>query len=85
MSQHIKRSIDEPLRNGLSREEIWERDDQGLINCWEIGRKLRDQNPSLTKCAENGELPILVFKGGVAKKIKKSWKYGTLNYLAEWQ
>lgn len=85
MSHQIFRSINEPIRDGLTREELWEREDQGLIICWEVGRKLRDKNPNLARCAENGELPKLGFKGGINENIKKRWKYGTLNYLAEWQ
>lgn len=35
--------------------------------------------------ARNGELPILGWKGGIAKKIQIKEKYGTLYYLAQWQ
>jgi hypothetical protein len=85
MSQRIYRSSKEPIREGLSWEELWQGEDEGLINCWEVGRKIRERDPDLAISAENGELPILVWKGGVEKKIKKSEKYGTLNYLAAWQ
>ncbi len=46
---------------------------------------MRQREPELAQRAENGELPVLVWKGGVEKKIKKREKYGTLNYLAQWQ
>jgi len=88
MSQRIYRSYVQPKREGLSWQEIWQGDDKGLILCWEIGREMRQREPELARCAENGELPasdLLVWKGGVEKKIKKSEKYGTLNYLAQWQ
>ena len=85
MSQRLYSSIKEPLRKELTWEERWKGDDRGLISCWELGRELRDENPELAKCAENGELPVLVWKGGVEKRLKKKIKYGTLSYLAEWQ
>ena len=56
-----------------------------MINCWEIGRERREKEPELAERAENGELPVLGWKGGVEKKTKIGQKYGTLYYLAEWQ
>jgi hypothetical protein len=85
MNQRIYRSYKEPIREGVSWEEAWKGEDEGLITCWEVGRKIRENQPDLAKRAENGELPILVWKGGVEKRIQKSEKYGTLNYLAAWQ
>jgi hypothetical protein len=85
MSQRVYRSCREPIRKELTWEERWKGDDKGLISCWELGRKLREEKPALAKRAENSELPVLVWKGGVAKKIKKKGKYGTFHYLAEWQ
>jgi hypothetical protein len=57
----------------------------GLITCWEVGRELGQKEPALVKRAMNGELPILGWKGGVEKKIKKKKKFGTLYYLAQLQ
>lgn len=85
MSPRIYRSYKEPKREGLSWEERWIGDDRGLITCWELGREIREKEPKLARRAENGELPVLVWKGGVEKKTKKSGKYGTLYYLAQWQ
>ncbi len=85
MSQRIYRSYGEPKREGLSWDERWERHDRGLITCWEIGRELSKKEPELAKRARKGELPVLGWKGGVEKKIKKKEKYGTLFYLAQWQ
>jgi hypothetical protein len=85
MSQRIYRSFKEPIREELSWEERWRGEDKGLITCWEVGREIREKEPELAERAENGELPILAWKGGVAKKIEKSVKYRTLNYLAAWQ
>jgi hypothetical protein len=85
MSQRIYRSYVQPKREGLSWQELWQGDDKGLILCWEIGREMRQREPELAQRAENGELPVLVWKGGVEKKIKICKKYGALNYLAQWQ
>jgi len=85
MDQRIKRSFHEPKRENLSWDERWKGYDRGLIICWEIGREIREKEPELAERAENGELPLLGWKGGVEKKTKKGEKYGTLYYLAQWQ
>ncbi len=85
MSQRIYRSCKEPLREELSWEERWKGDDRGLITCWEVGREKREREPEIVQRAENGELPVLNWKGGVKKKIQEGVKYGTLYYLAQWQ
>jgi hypothetical protein len=85
MSSRIHRSINKPVREGLSWEEKWRRPDKGLIIAWEVGRKLAEKEPELSMRAKNGELPATGWKGGVEKKIKKKEKYGTQKYLAEWQ
>ena len=85
MNQQIFRSYNEIKRKNLSWAERWEGTDNGLIICWEVGRELRDKKPELAISAKNGELPVLVWKGGVEKKIKKNEKFGTLYYLAQWQ
>jgi DNA polymerase-3 subunit epsilon len=85
MSQRIYRSISEKIRKDPAFDERWRGPDKGLITCWEDGRRLRLKEPELAQRAENGELPVLGWKGGVGKKIKKGEKYGTLNYLAQLQ
>ncbi|NNA76727.1 hypothetical protein HBO13_29270 [Pseudomonas lactis] len=85
MSRLIQRSIAEPERQGLQRSEMWEAPDCGLIVAWETGRKLSTQQPELAEKALNGELPPLNWKGGVAKKLVKREKFGSLRYLAQWQ
>ncbi|MGI9311140.1 MAG: hypothetical protein ACR2P7_06370 [bacterium] len=85
MKQRIYRAFKAPKRVDPSWEERWLGCDKGLITCWEVGRETRDKNPELAKKAKKGELPLLLWKGGVAKKIKQLKKYGTLNYLAQWQ
>ena len=85
MSDRVQRSSNEPARIGLSWEERWNGEDKGLITCWEVGRELRLKHPELAHRAEAGELPVLGWKGGIDKKIKKGEKYGSLFYLAQWQ
>ncbi|WPN45816.1 hypothetical protein [Pseudomonas sp. P8_241] len=85
MTQRIHRSIDTPLRTGLNREALWEAHDKGLIKCWEVGRQRASRFPDLAKQCLAGELPVLGWKGGVNRSLKKLEKYGSLKYLAQWQ
>ena len=85
MSKQIFRSHDEPIRQDLTWDEKWKAADSGLIVCWEIGRQLSMSDPRLAERAKKGELPVSAWKGGVEKKLKAKTKYGSLNYLAEWQ
>jgi hypothetical protein len=85
MGTHLHRSIHEPIREGLSRSEMWEGADKGFIWCWELGRQKRLKDPELAARADKGELVVLAWKGGVQKKSKPDKKYGTLSYLATWQ
>jgi hypothetical protein len=81
----IFRSIEEPVREGLSWKDRWKGPDGGLIACWEVGRELSRKDPEIAKRSQRGELPVLPWKGGVDKTTKKGFKYGTLFYLAEFQ
>jgi hypothetical protein len=85
MNTRLYRSIDEPIREGLSWDERWQGPDNGLIFCWERGREYRIEDPGLAEQAERGELPIGAWKGGVKEKLKTERKAGTLQYLATWQ
>ena len=85
MSQRIRRSYEEPRREGLSWCERWEGHDKGLIQCWEVGRELSKKKPELAERARYAELPVLDWKGGAEERTKKGEKYGTLWYLAQWQ
>lgn len=85
MTRYLRRSINEPIREGLSVYALWNGDDHGPIWCWERGRQKRAEQPELAAQAENGELPLLAWKGGVAKKLEVGTKSGTLKYLATWQ
>ena len=85
MATHLRRSVDQPIRKGLSWSERWEGPDKGLIFCWERGRQKRVEEPELAARADKGELVMLAWKGGVQKRLKIERKPGTLQYLATWQ
>ena len=84
MSKHIYRSCKKPIRENPSFNERWRGLDEGLITCWEVGRRKSEENPELAERALNGELPKLGWKGGIDKNTDQK-KFGTLNYLAQWQ
>ncbi len=85
MSTLIRRSIETNVRTGLDWRQTWENVDQGLIKCWEVGRERARQHPELAARCLAGELPVLGWKGGVARALKKLEKFGSLKYLAQWQ
>ncbi|MBA3314224.1 MAG: hypothetical protein H0T47_13180 [Planctomycetaceae bacterium] len=85
MASKLFRSIDQPIRMGLSWNERWEGPDKGLIWCWERGRQKRDDEPGLATRAGRGELMVLAWAGGVKEKLKVEKKLGSLHYLATWQ
>lgn len=85
MTQHVHRPIATPLRTGLTRIQLWDDADKGLIKCWEIGRQRAARFPELSQRCLAGELPVLGWKGGVSRSLKKLEKYGSLKYLAQWQ
>ncbi len=73
----------------MSYDKRWKGDDGGLITCWENGRRWRQDKPWLTKKVMKGELPTLVWQGGIGDDIKCTHifkaRYGTLYYLAKLQ
>ena len=81
----IYRNFSEPDRENLTWEETWRREDKGLIKNYEVGRALAKKEPQLAEKAKRGELPVLGYKGGVDKTLKKKEKIGALNYVAKWQ
>ena len=85
MTSRIQCSIDAPVRSGLNRDQIWEGDDKGLIKCWEVGRERAARFPDLAQKCIAGELPVLGWKGGISRSLKKLEKFGSLKYLAQWQ
>jgi len=85
MGNRIYRSIKEPIRKDPTADEKWRGNDKGLILCWEEGRELAKNQPKLAKRAQQGELPMLSWKGGVKRNPKKKKKMGSFCYLAQWQ
>ena len=81
----IFKAFSEPDRKNLTWEETWHNEDRGLVRNYEVGRALAKSNPDLAEKAKKGELPLLGYKGGVEKDLKKKEKIGALNYLAKWQ
>lgn len=81
----IYRSFSEPDRENLTWEQTWRQEDKGLIKNYEVGRAIAIKEPDLAEKAKRGELPILIYKGGVEKTLKKKEKIGALNYIAIWQ
>src|SRR5690242_2160869 len=90
----LYRSVGASIREGLSWYEMWAGPDGGLIYCWERGREKRIEEPELARCAEQGELVTLAWKGGTEnidepidgeKKPKSQKRFGSLKYLATWQ
>lgn len=84
----VKRSIDRPIRKGLTTEERWLGPDRGIIASWERGREISlessAESQELATRARNGELVILPWKGGVERALKNPQKFGTFRYLAMW-
>lgn len=81
----ITRSIEAPIRTGLDWHATWEGPDKGLVKCWETGRQLAHSKPAMAEAANRNELPATNWKGGVSRALKKPEKYGSLQYLAQWQ
>jgi hypothetical protein len=81
----VQRKITETLRTDLDHLELWSASDKGLIKCWEVGRKRAEAEPELAAQCQNGELPVLGWKGGVSRQLLKLEKFGSLKYLAQWQ
>jgi len=82
----IQRKHTERIREGLSTEDEWKADDNGLIKCWEVGRELGIEDSTLALRTKAGALPNLgTWKGGVDQPLKSGFKYGTFRYLATWQ
>ena len=76
--------VSEPVRDILDYDERINGDDRGLINAWQVGRRLAERDPEIAARARNGELPVLGVRGGVERKIEAD-KVGSLWYLAQWQ
>lgn len=81
----IHKSVLEPIYEDPVYDTRINGYDKGLINAWNVGRRLAKNNEDLVTRAKNGELPILGFKGGIKNTPKIKLKYGCLWYLAELQ
>lgn len=85
MTNIVHRSIHHALRPTLTWIDTWQGPDNGLIRCWEIGRERALKHPDIAQRCLAGELPVLGWKGGVERTLKKREKFGSLKYLAQWQ
>lgn len=85
MSSIVHRPIHLALRPALTWIDTWQGPDNGLIRCWEIGRERAVKHPDIARRCLAGELPVLGWKGGVERTLKKREKFGSLKYLAQWQ
>src|SRR6056297_1230721 len=85
MENFLHRSISQPIRNKLTVEKRRHGIDKGLINSWEVGRKMAKSSPEIAEKAKKGELPPDDYKGGVRNNIKIKVIYGSYHYLAQWQ
>ena len=78
-------AISRPVRKDPTFDERWGSIELGLITSWEAGREMGLEKPGLAEEAKNGRLMALPWKGGVAKALKTTTKYGVFNYVAMWQ
>ncbi|MDD2050672.1 hypothetical protein [Pseudomonas putida] len=85
MSSIVHRPIHFAVRPTLTWIDTWQGPDNGLIRCWEIGRERALKHPDIAQRCLAGELPVLGWKGGVERTLKKREKFGSLKYLAQWQ
>ena len=81
----IYRNFTEPDRENLTWEEMWRREDKGLIKNYEVGRALAIKDPELSEKAKRGELPALGYMGGTDIVLKLKKKIGAHNYYVQWK
>ena len=80
----VERALTTSPRVCLTTAQLWHGEDEGLIACWERGREVAREQADLAERAQNGELVILPWRGGVEAAVKGR-KYGSHRYLAMWQ
>lgn len=80
----IKASVNQRPLECVEFADRWNGPDKGLVTCWLTGLERRTSDRDLAARADAGELPVLPWKGGVAKEVKVR-KIGSLQYLATWQ
>ncbi|MDO8248445.1 MAG: hypothetical protein Q7T78_01820 [Rhodoferax sp.] len=81
----IQASINDPPSISADFYERCHGPDEGLINSWLCGIRQGLEDPNLAAKAKAGELPVLTWKGGIEKAIKRKDKVGAFQYLAAWQ
>lgn len=81
----VHRSIAAPPPQPESWDERWGDIERALVCCWLRGIDKAKESPQLAAAAARGELPPLVWRGGVGRQTKALHKIGSLNYLATWQ
>lgn len=81
----VRASITNPPTASTDFHERCHGPDGGLVNSWLCGVRQGLEDPSIAIKAKAGELPVLIWKGGIAKAIKSKCKIGSLQYLAAWQ
>ena len=81
----VRHSFDNPPPFEVDYAKRNDGPDRGLVNAWLSGIAMRKDKPILAQQAEAGELPVLAFRGGVAKALKTNKpKIGALLYVAMW-
>lgn len=81
----IQSSFSDPPTLSEDWYERWAGPDSGIICSWLRGIEMARSQPTLAAKAMAGELPVLPWKGGVEKAIKRLDKVGAFQYLAMWQ
>ncbi len=74
-----------PDQYALRQGDRWHGPDCGLVFTWIRGLEMRSEAPSLAEAALRGELPILVWRGGIEGTPKATKRVGTLWYYAMWK
>lgn len=82
---HIHHRHDSPPQAEADFDARMNGPDGGIVNAWLAGRDLRGSRPDLAAAASAGQLPVLPYRGGVDRPIKRKDKLGSLLYVAMWQ
>ena len=62
-----------------------EKDLQEIRKGADAAASIEERQRTPTERAEDGELPVLSWAGGVPGKLERGIKFGSLHYLAQWQ
>lgn len=95
-AMRVRASAQIPPQLGSLYEDRFGTAEHTLISCWLRGLELRSDEAasglggknaakSVVQAAIAGELPILPWKGGIAKPTKQKTRLGATQYLAMWQ